>query len=750
MILLVLWMSICLIILTVLADHHVNLFDAYDCSWPDKIQDVGYSVMTNCITDRRIVKTKNVTYQLLQKERHLRAEGWTCKMEKTKTVTYCGVYDHQTTYDPQTFYDFAVPVSASLCRDMWLTKSFNGPREKVFPLQINSINNIDYFEVGRSYIEHGEVKCEGSDFQLTVGGSDVTLHRAVVAIKLKIYLQEEGMMIDDQEVIAHSTQVRLPCPPISGQCQTMTGTYVWTVPTDRCELAVTRTVTGTVATNSLGQEVFMSTDGSLTRFVKRPTVQRCNRIVHSTNYADWYLYPVDNPQPFERKIAPGSMSTVTFVQNRDDFLFSYTADAIKREFMSVIKGDCERQEQLSRLSWYMQLKEPGITTWLLGNGTFATSNGEVIYQYGCRALKVRARETTECYQALPVEPLEPLKSHAVRVNTGTAGTTTTSKPGKEEEVLNHVLLENDRPLFMEPLTRRLTHQGIVMPCTLQFPPKYKNINEGWISASKQIIGASSPMLPSDIDERKSAFDETHRPDFSDGGVYDKKDLDAMERYQDFNRATAALGATFIHQMPHHYNLDYNVGPEDLFKTYQDPRSWMSGLWGRIITFLHEWGEAASVLISLYILGRLALRIFEWGYYVFVLRDIHGCGRILCWIPFMSLFLLQAYRDSPFGQQKRSERVQKGIVKSQKKRGKEQKDVPPRHEYEEPNPILKDKEPQPLFSGVAVFTDDLHLPGVAPPIKPRRPPAPPPEPPTVTGPYPNLVKEIQEENTYVRL
>jgi hypothetical protein len=647
------------------ADLQINQFAAYDCSQPYDVKDVGYAVATNCITNNRITNHRNVSYQVLQKERFRKAQGWKCSIDKSQLVHYCGAFDHQTMYPDKTYFNMPFEVTGDLCYNMWTTLTYTDPTGYPHKLVRNAITNVHYEEQGYSWLDSGEVKCDGEDYKIPEISQ--IIKEAMVSITLKITLREESFQYNEDGVTAHTTQTRLPCPVIHTQCSTPEATYGWVMPADSCELALTTDSTGLEATNSADQVVFMSHDGTQIRFIVREGTSMCGRTVYETNIPGWYLYPTHNVKQFSRKVDPSAMSPMTAMKNKDDFLFNYLANAIQDEFENVIVSDCKKQMELSKLSYWIQHKNPGATTWLIGQGIFGTGNGEVIYQYRCLPVMVMARETTQCYQALPVERLETVRVSKM--------TTSTETP-KDKEAFGQEILEDNRPLFMEPLTRRLTHEGIEVPCVSKFAAKYRNINEGWISHQRSVHGVAAPQLPSDIEERISALDPRIRPQAASGGVYKQEDIDAMEAYMDLPRATTALGTNLVNQAIIDHHRSGPLRPENLFPTYQDPRQWMSGLWGSVVAFLHEWGEAASVLISLYIIIKLGITIFGWCYNLFILRDIHGCGRILCWIPFVSFFLMKTYRDSPYGMQEREDRAQRKNRKVQEQLLAKKREEPP--------------------------------------------------------------------------
>jgi hypothetical protein len=646
-----LWIQICRG-----ADTQINQFLAYDCSKPYDIKDVSYSEGTHCVVNSKIDKRTNITYQVLQKERYRTAPGWSCSVTRTQTVHYCGVYDHQTYFGDRSYYNIPHEITTESCRRMWKELFYFDPMGNRHDVWRNKVNSIYYSEKGNSYLSGGEISCTGEDYVLP--DSKVVVHQAQVSVHLVITLQEEKFQYDETGVTVHKSQIKLPCEIEREKCATATATYLWEMPADKCPLAVVNVVTGLEVTNTAEQKVFMSLDGSLTRYILKDTEPECERIVIGTNAPGWYLYPTTSPKPFTRHVDPGTISSTDLAMNRDDYLFNYLADAIQQEYGYVLASDCRRQGELDRLSYWIQLKNPGATTWLVSEDIFGTSSGEVIYQYRCNPVPVIARETPVCYQALPVERIPTIPDRK---------TSTTTETPSEDIIAAGIETLDDRPLFMEPLTRRLTHQGIEIPCVSKFASKWKNVNDGWMSHLKSLHSSNPPQLPSDLGERRlHALDPKNRPQAGQGGLYKQEDIDAMERYMDLPRATTALGVNLVGQA-NLERLDKGpLNPEDLFPNFQDPRKWMQGLWGRFVTFLHEWGEAASVLVSIYIIVKLGILLFGWGYNLFILRDIHGCGRILCWVPFISYFLMRTYRDSPYGMEARAARVQRRNQKIQDK------------------------------------------------------------------------------------
>ena len=376
-----------------------HLFSAYDCIQPHNIQDTSFNIMDKCSRPLQVKGQRNVTYQVLQVEKYRQFKGYACTIVTDMDVSYCGVYDHQTAYPEFSYAAKPHTLSPAECQRMITTKSLTINCMK-YDITVNGVTLVKFETKGRTYIKDGEVKCEGDLFYYRKKRID----RAIVTEQWRITIEhEEYIAADNGDVTAHLSQVKLPCATIEGGCQTALVTYVWTRPTEYCPAAVTRTITGLEVTNGAGDAVVMSTDGSLIRLIKETPVSMCGRIVYSTNYDRIYLYATTGVKPFTKHVHPSEVSIITYVNNRDDFLYHYVMTTIQDEFQRVIIENCKQKHTQSQLTQWLQHSDPGLATFFLGNGTFATASGETLYTYQCRPRVVAAMDLPHCFQSLPVE-----------------------------------------------------------------------------------------------------------------------------------------------------------------------------------------------------------------------------------------------------------------------------------------------------------------------------------------------------------
>ena len=592
--------------------YHDIIFEGYDCTDPRSLHDSGFIDAPSCQSDATVAEAKPVEYQLAYRSKMQKVKGRSCEMILTRYVRYCGAYDHETKLVQTTELPKTVPVYQ--CSEWHSSLQFEDPKGGKHLLRVDAINVVSYFEKGKTYISPGsqQVSCEGEE--MTEG--DEKLYHMVIDVQAKIILRNENFALSSKEVIAQTRDIRLPCSGSVGSCQLADVTYTWDQP-DTCELAYVKNIQGTEVVSNKGEVVFMSTDDSLVRLIKRDPVSLCGKVVYTTNLEDWYMHkPKENAPPaFTRRILPSEVSIVTYVNNRDEYLYNHIADRIEEELRGVLTNDCNGQVQRMKLDFWLQHNDPSLTAWILGKGVFATTSGEVIYHYQCPSVMVRAIYLPKCYAALPVQ-----------ANPGT----------------NSKLATTKRQLFMEPLTHKLTYTGIEMPCSNVFRAKYHSLGGSWVEATPDVQIASPPRLPHELVKLAHVYRD--RPDFNKGGgLYSPDTLDQMDYAREFGRTANGLNYHMAMNAGRDYYQNGGYLAQNVFPEMKDPK-WMTGMWDRTKGFLHRWGEAASILISLYGIFSFTSTVVSWFFGARAIRDVHGIGKRIFWALCPNLFLLRRYRD----------------------------------------------------------------------------------------------------------
>ena len=594
-----------------------NQLQGYDCSEPRGVLDRALnSDDLMCDTQHRhIAMEKNVTYQLLVRETNQRFKGWRCEIRDSRSVHYCGNYDHQTAYERLNYRKLPLHMDPMDCRLMVDRKEYQDPKGKKHTINKGGVTLVFYEEIGTTWAtgttpdSTSEIECQGGKWE--IDGLHFT--DMIVTHQLRITVVKEEYHAEDGQVTALTDGTRIPCGPSAGACQTAEATYLWKVPKETCEMAVSKVVTGVVATDEEGEQVFMSTDNSLVRLVFTQTESHCGRIIQATNYDNFYLAKLPHPMPFSRKLEASSISLSTYVNNRDDFLFNHMADILDAELGNVLRHNCRQRMKDRRKHYFLQHNIPGLVTYTLGNGTFATSAGEALYFYQCQPVLVRGVTAAHCYDALPVQLMV------------------------KDDDTNTIDDVTDFPtLFLEPLTRRLTTSAAQIPCSSTFRSKYQLQNYRWISAD--------PHLRETVDPAALAAPDTMRIeiprniDWSKGGLYKQDELKKLETIIEMPRQREAMSWKILEPF-HGGTLPGGPLRADQVFPHMASVDYYGGFIARFLSFLDRFGEGSAILVALYVIWKGINALIAWLYGGVHFFKAFGCDPKLLWSLCPTLWLL---------------------------------------------------------------------------------------------------------------
>ena len=592
----------------------MNRFTAYDCTHPTNIVDYGYSENMPCDDKQmRVTSTVNKTYQLVQREQYHRLTGYKCKVLEKREVRYCGNADHSTSLGVADYENLIKVITPLECQKWHQERVYHDPKGRTHLLFMDFPNKVSYYAVGKEYGNGYQVSCEGGEWEW----NDNKLYSMIVRMTLTIEIEKENYKYDSDQLVAQTEDKILPCSPNLGACTSGSGTYLWKYKETSCNAGLIKeghTLHGIETTGDEEDKVFMSTDGNLIRLVLKETVSLCGRILWSTNHPGIYLYPAGGNRPFTEAIHPSEIRIETFVKINDESVYHSLKDAITNEFHNVLRADCRRKVQESRKHYWMQFRDPGLVTWLIKDGVFATTAGEVIYRYNCEKVAVRAREESKCYNALPVLVIDWKHPHA------------------------------QPELYLEPLTRRLTKHAEEIPCSTVYMTKYQNEKHQWVMSTPAILEAKDPNQDGDVDDLNRTPFELQDINFAESGIYTENEFLSMRRYQEFSRTKNAINAALAIQGGYQYRPGTVLGAEQLFPDMIETNLW-SGVKSKFTSFLQRFGQGSSILISLWMIGRAVSTIALWVYSFIVLKETHGCTKLLWWVPCSEAYLMKLYRDA---------------------------------------------------------------------------------------------------------
>ena len=622
-------------------------FVGYDCSRPENKTIVQSPGLQRCQVSEPI-RQDNRTYLLLQEAQYTRLSGKKCHIRRSQLAFRDGAYDHMT-FVPWMFYlSQVMEVSKKECQLMWDKKVYIDPNGGRHELLENGTALATFYAAGgcNPNENRDDVICKGEEYTWL----NKAYTNMVVFVQLDIILQGEEIVADNtaHTIMVHSSELLLPCRLPEGGCIHPTeGTFLWD-PNDvnlQCPLYQLRITKGVDIVDKQGDITYISQDGSMVRLDKRDPQSTCQEVVFQTQYPRLFISEQLHHAEFQRPLHPSELSTITYANQQDSFLYGELTALIKKEYSAVRHQVCLQKIRHQKGAYAQAAAEQKVLrdgeTVFLGEGWFALASGEVWYRYLCRPLQVTAINKEICYDSLPVQlSRQDLNRYLIErrpVNTDRPSnrfriadwlSASNLPPEQDSEELDH---EASPEFFLEPHSHLLVTIATPLPCSPEFAPVYKNAYGQAIMASPSLRQVPQPPP---IYDPANGTDPFFRHgvqdfDFNSGGIYTAESVKKMENYVMAPRATRGLTARLTYQA-HGGILHQAQGTllsSDLFDDVPNFSALMPFL--PVWKFLLEWGSFCSAIF-----GVIAIfRILTWigGVLLRLVMDfpLVGCSLRLC-------------------------------------------------------------------------------------------------------------------------
>jgi hypothetical protein len=482
----VLTLSLAVGVAKVQLGHDQRQFTAYDCNSQQELRAVTKAQTPQCQDrlDQDPVSQKNQTYLLLQKATYCRQPVSRCKVLRTRVAHHCGDSDYQTFITQFSTFREELTVSPTKCQAMYHQEVWKDHWHKETPIARGKTTVIRKELVGStSPYSGGDTQCVGAVYrQKGIEIPDIMLWE-----ELTITLDTDTLLVDATgSCIVNNDQIKIGCTDTALSCIYSGHTIFWTAPTDleNCCFHQIHHSTGIVVTGSNGTETFISQDGSMIRLILRRPAQLCGEATgFRTNYDNLYLMDEIYADQVSDTLPLGEVSTITYANQQDRFLFGEMSAHVKAEFGALLEFNCRQEQHRERSPLGSKGKEerPHMDGYTVGleEGWFLTYTGELMYHYYCRPIIVVRRYDTVFYSALPIDlVVEDQKRIAANRGdddaNGTTGVTT-----------------HTTGYFLEPHTR--TFWGMHMPCVRNFGGAYLNTRGSWVVALPHLLLMEKPQ-----------------------------------------------------------------------------------------------------------------------------------------------------------------------------------------------------------------------------------------------------------------
>ena len=335
----------------------------YDCHKESGL--VHYSAQTICKPDLEIKKGE-VNYLLLQKETVETAEGFACQGIQSIFFVKCGVWQHSKMFKTP-IIERIRSVQSSQCNE-WISSGKYTHIGKTEKLVIPGDTIINGTEIGILSLDtNGNVKCAGQQAKIGNSISEDTVE--MVQTRIIITKMNYRNMGDEIEVIEDHTVLPSTCRWTSQFCKTGQKTYLWKLMADRCPFKLNKMLNLAPIKGTGDYLVDIKEQVVLRKQQLVNSDPRCpNTNLYATEYSKLFLTP-------NIKAKFQTVKDIDFVTLMDSKL-EYAFFIAEKE---IVKRSLTSSQHYCKLKLGLEQKQEVV----LGNGTFITRKGDLLYVNTC-------------------------------------------------------------------------------------------------------------------------------------------------------------------------------------------------------------------------------------------------------------------------------------------------------------------------------------------------------------------------------
>ena len=580
---------------------------AFSCSSPRHLRDYQITHNYSCGPTTTPLTSEPRPYTIAQKKSYNKASGFKCSKRVSRFTFICtsnAVAAHQRLAAVPVI-EVPEEVSWEECNKLVTTQEYEGPDGVRHATPLGKTTVIQLHEAGREEITGQTIVCVGE--QVKIG--DRIINGVAILEQVKIQTMTMRFKVDVATATIQSWEEHktLPCDGLYLHCVTSEGTYLWqhdkSTPFERV-----RTISAQLLVEE-GQEVIISQESKI-RLVLGEAERHDGREYRSTKYPA--IFVLEGEAPYLDALSSDHLKLTSWIACRDDFLAYSMEKKMMEAYQAMSGATCKRQADLLRSQMATAFtSDTGSHHLHLGPNLFGAIIGETLYTYACDPVLVTPREEERCTKELAVN------------------------------------FEGHR-YYLEPSTRILKRYGNPIPCSQVMPPKYKTEDGRWIATTPLLMMTEAPRRVLEVTDN---FTLTHE-DMSEGGLYTPQQLDDFTRQLQYplNRA---LVANSIYQEacasnPHEVCTAFT---ESLGSQVESSTNLLN-LRGKVLRFLHDFGETAAIFIACYVIGTWLKVLADVLVACVTLRHVEGRRR--WWQPITPLKWIISYDYGRVSQQARQQ------------------------------------------------------------------------------------------------
>lgn len=577
---------------------------AYDChSTSTNITAISLREVQLCPDPETGYNSSSGSIQILEKRRFELIHVYSCLIEVSRIITYCGAFSHMSIVS-EGVSSYIYQIGSEECRRIHQYREFRGLGGNIISkLAPNSTTSTSLTLAG-AVDDAG--RCEGSPYS----ENGKTYKNVVVTAAVKITLKDYRTRVDlgNNEI---KLRDGLTCPFKAGYCMDYdAGETTWEqIAEPECNrFNVLYEGQATFITERSDQaNQFIVVEDHMKIFalklIRKTTL--CGYAIWESEHPRLMVAPKVNPfatTPWESSEQSNEADLVTYVNTK----FLYVEQSFKRTidsmFTQTIYRRCLLKRDILKNRLAMAPLTPNVVATLFQNqlGYVAKVAGEVLYVMKCRPVMVEVRRTKGCYAQLPVTV-------------------------------------SNKTMFMSPVTRILQEHAEEIECTSIIPPMYY-IHNKWIGFDPYpVIGLQPQELKAD--EEPYQFDSIKN--LGSGGIYTDTEIHRAQDAMMFNMERPALNNILLRKMAGQPIDSQGFTTLSLFDAKE-----MEKIASSTLQRLYGWftilGDISSGILGLYVTFRIVKFVFETTLNALAIHKAVGCSfhMLASFWDTLTLFILQ--------------------------------------------------------------------------------------------------------------
>ena len=562
----------------------------YDCKNPStNITAISLRDVSRCPDAENGYLTEKGYIQVLEKRTYEYVHVYSCLIEVTRLITYCGAFSHQAAVDGG-LSSYIHEVGGEECRKIHAFRQFKGVNGHIISkLKPNATMSISLTLAGKIDSKHN---CEGAPYIEDGRKWDNALVQAEVKVTLQDYYTK--VTLDENEI---HLQNGIKCPFLIGYCMdTINGESTWEQNFPQMCKQFTILYEGLA---EIVTERNKLQNGNQYVVVEEKDKVFAIQLIKKEKLCGVYMWQSEHPRllvirkkyaidftPFTANSRTQDADLITYVNTK----FLYVEQSFKRSINEMVAYTVHRRcilhREILKNRLAMASVNPNAIAGLIKNklGYVARVSGEVLYIMKCLALPVEVRREKKCYSELPVTAY-------------------------------------NRSFYLSPVTRILQEHAEEIECNAIIPSMYF-IENKWIGFDPFPSHAIMPQELRVDDEKPPKFHTIK--DLGAGGLYTYQEIRKAQNAMMFNLERNALNNILVRKIAGQDIETQGYSTLNLFSKEE-----MENLANSAIRKLYGYftiiGEWTSGMLGIYFIFRAVKFLIETFLNAVALHRLNGCG-----------------------------------------------------------------------------------------------------------------------------